>query len=47
MADFIKIRYIRKYLTTDACMDLVFMLCISHLNYGNTFLYDLPRKITK
>ena len=44
MGNFKQIKSIRKYLSKDACTTLVPMLCISHLDYGNSLLYGLPQK---
>ena len=42
MANFFRIRGIRKYLNRDACQTLLLGLCISHLDYANAILYGLP-----
>ena len=42
MANFFRIRGIRKYLNKDACQTLLLGLCISHLDYTNAILYGLP-----
>ena len=42
MANFFRIRGIRKYLNRDACKTLLLGLCISHLDYANAILYGLP-----
>ena len=42
MANFFRIRGIRKYLNKDACQTLLLGLCISHLDYANAILYGLP-----
>jgi hypothetical protein len=42
MKNLLKIRQIRKYLTTDACHTLVRGLVISHLDYANSLLLGLP-----
>ena len=47
MANFIKIKSICKYITREACTTLVLMLCMSHLDYSNTLLYELPNKTIK
>ena len=44
MSNLVKIRPIRRYLSTEACTTLVLMLCITHLDYGNALLYGLPKK---
>ena len=44
MANFIKIKSIRRYITKEACTTLVIMLCMSHLDYSNALLYGLPKK---
>ena len=44
MANFIKIRSICKYITWEACITLLLMLCMSHLDYLNAVLYDVPNK---
>ena len=44
MANFIKIKSICRYITKEACTTLVIMLCMSHLDYSNALLYDLPKK---
>ena len=44
IANFVRIRNIQQYLTTDACSTLVLGLCISHLDYANTLYYGLPDK---
>ena len=44
MANLIKIRNIRKYLTQTACETVVLGLCMSHRNYCNSLLLDLPEK---
>ena len=44
IANFVKIRNIWQYLTTDACTTLVLGLCISHLDYANALYYGLPDK---
>ena len=45
VSNLVKIRSIRKYLSTEACTTLVLMLCITRLDYGNALLYGLPKKI--
>ena len=45
MANFIKIKSIRKYITWEACTTLLLMLCMSHLDYLNAVLYGIPNKI--
>ena len=47
MSKFISIMTIWKYLSKRACITLVFMLCILHLDYGNALLYGLPKKSIK
>ena len=42
MANFIRIRDIRKFLNREACETLSLGLCISHLDYANAILYGLP-----
>ena len=42
MANFFRIRGIRKYLNRDACQTFLLGLCISHLDYANAILYGLP-----
>jgi hypothetical protein len=37
-----KIKKIRKYLTVDSCKSLIQSLVLSHLDYMNGILYDLP-----
>ena len=44
IANFVRIRNIQKYLTTDACSTLILDLCISHLDYANALYYGLPNK---
>ena len=44
MTSFTRIRSIRRFISMEACMTLVLMLCISHLDYGNSLLYGLPKK---
>ena len=44
MANFIKVRYICKYITWEACTTLLLMLCMSHLDYSNVVLYGIPNK---
>ena len=44
MANFVMICNIWKFLTKDACTTFVLGLCISHLDYANTFFYGLPDK---
>ena len=44
IANFVRICYIWKYLTTDACSTLILGLCISHLDYANALYYGLPDK---
>ena len=44
IANFVRIRNIWKYLTTDACSTLILGLCISHLDYANALYYGLPNK---
>ena len=41
MANIIRIRAIRKYLTVQSCTMLVLMLCITHFDYANAMLYGL------
>ena len=43
MLNFIKA--IRPSITTAACHTLVLMLCISHLDYANTLLYGMTKKL--
>ena len=38
MANFMKIRSIQDYLSTEACTTLVLMLCITHIDYANAIL---------
>ena len=45
MLNFIKIKAIRPRLTTAACLTLVLMLCISHLDYANALLYGMTMKL--
>ena len=45
MANFIKIKTIRRYITREACTILLLMLCMSHLDYLNAVLYGIPNKI--
>ena len=40
IANFVRIRNIWQYLTTDACTTLVLGLCISHLDYANACTMD-------
>ena len=47
MTNFIKIKSICKYITREACITLVLMFCISHLDYCNALLYELPNKTIK
>ena len=42
MMNFIKIRNIWKYLNKSACKTLLLALCISHLDYSNAILINLP-----
>ena len=42
MANFFRIRGIRKYLNRDACQTLLLGLCISHLDYANAILMASP-----
>ena len=44
MANFIKVRSICKYITQEACTTLLLLLCMSHLDYSNALLYDIPNK---
>ena len=44
MTNFTRIRPVRRFISVDACMALVIMLCIFHLDYGNSLLYGLPKK---
>ena len=47
MTNSIKIKSICRYITREACTTLVLMLCISHLDYSNALLYELPNKTIK
>ena len=47
MDNIIKIKSIYNYITREACITLVIMLCMSHLDYSNALLYGLPKKIIK
>ena len=47
MANFIKIKSIHGYITKEACIRLIIMLCMSHLDYSNALLYGLPKKTIK
>ena len=42
MSNLVNIRSIGRYLSTEACTTLILMLCITHLDYGNTLLHSLP-----
>ena len=44
MANFIKIKFICKHITWEACTTLLLMLCMSHLDYLNAVLYGIPNK---
>ena len=44
VSNLVKIRLIRRYLSTESCTTLVMMLCITYLDCGNVLLYDIPRK---
>ena len=44
MTNFTRIRSIRRFISMEACMTLVLMLCISHLDYGNSLLYGLSKR---
>ena len=37
-----RIKNIWKFLTRDSCTKLVVSLCLSHLDYSNSILYELP-----
>ena len=39
-----KIRSITRYISTEACVTLVLMLCITYPDYRNALLYGLPKK---
>ena len=45
MANFIKIRSIQDYLSTEACTTLVLMLCITHIDYANAILFRSTAKV--
>ena len=47
MLSLFKVRSIRKFLTKEACADLVVSLVLSHLDYANALLIDLPKKSIK
>ena len=42
MANIIKIKSIQKFLTQDVATTLLLMLCISHIDYANSMLYNIP-----
>ena len=44
MANITKIKSIWKYLTQEAATTLLLMLCISHMDYANAMLYNIPDK---
>ena len=41
MANCIKIRSIWDYLSTEACTTLILTLCITHIDYANTILFQI------
>ena len=43
MANYHRIKNIRKYLTVDACKQVVHGLIISHIDYCNSLFYGLPK----
>ena len=43
--NFKKIKAVRPSLTAATCQTLVLMLCISHLDYTNTLLYGITKKL--
>ena len=43
MINFLKIRKIRHLLNTDTTASLCLSLCISHLDYCNAILYNIPK----
>ena len=45
LLNFTKIKAIRPSLNTTACITLVLMLCISHLDYANAMLYGITKKL--
>ena len=45
MANFIKIRSIRKYPLVSTCTTLVMMLCISHIDYANAMFYGATKRV--
>ena len=47
MANFVKIRSIRKYLSVSTYTTLVLMLCISHIDYVNVILYGTTKKVLR
>ena len=47
LSNFMCITIIQKYLTKQTCTTLVLSLCVTHLDYGNSLLYGLPKKSIK
>ena len=47
MANFIKIRSIQDYLSTEACTTLILTLCITHIDYANAILFRSTAKVIK
>jgi hypothetical protein len=47
MVNFIKIKQISPYLTKEACETLVLGLVMSHLDYGNSLLCNIPKYTIK
>ena len=45
MANFIKIRSIWDYLSTEACTTPILMLCITHIDYANAILFRSTAKV--
>ena len=43
MINFLRIRKIRHLLSTDTTASLCLSLCISHLDYCNAVLYNIPK----
>ena len=44
MANFVKIKTIRKYITVEVTTLLCLTMCISHLDYSNVMLFGLPKR---
>ena len=47
LANYSKIRSIRRYLTKETCETLVVSLCLSHIDYNNAILANLPETTIK